>query len=284
MRKYMTFEEFFKTQALEKNNKRKSLKIILSLLCLSIILFSLYTIFKWGKDNSQIRQINQKIQKNIMVNNNDENKELVNPPQNKKSNYYYYAAIPFYEVDFSALKKQNEDTVAFIRLNNTNINSPVVQTTDNTFYLDHTFDKSKNNAGWLFMDYRNDVNKLSDNTIIYGHSRLDRTMFGSLRNTLTSYWQSNKDNYVIFLSTLKENMIFQIFAIYSIKSENYYITPNFANNEEKQKWIETMQKRNIAPIKTEVDVNDKFLTLSTCQNNRGGRIVIQAKLIKRQKR
>lgn len=280
----MTFEEFFKTQALEKNNKRKSLKIILSLLCLSIILFSLYTIFKWGKDNSQIRQINQKIQKNIMVNNNDENKELVNPPQNKKSNYYYYAAIPFYEVDFSALKKQNEDTVAFIRLNNTNINSPVVQTTDNTFYLDHTFDKSKNNAGWLFMDYRNDVNKLSDNTIIYGHSRLDRTMFGSLRNTLTSYWQSNKDNYVIFLSTLKENMIFQIFAIYSIKSENYYITPNFANNEEKQKWIETMQKRNIAPIKTEVDVNDKFLTLSTCQNNRGGRIVIQAKLIKRQKR
>ena len=109
-------------------------------------------------------------------------------------------------------------------------------------------------------------------------------MFGSLRNTLTSYWQSNKDNYVIFLSTLKENMLFQIFAIYSIKSENYYITPNFANNEEKQKWIETMQKRNIAPIKTEVDVNDKFLTLSTCQNNRGGRIVIQAKLIKRQKR
>ena len=69
MKKHMTFEEFFKTQSLstEKNNKPKLLRHFLALLCFSIILFSLYTIFKWFLDNSQIRQINEKIQKNIKI-------------------------------------------------------------------------------------------------------------------------------------------------------------------------------------------------------------------------
>ena len=53
---------------------------------------------------------------------------------------------------------------------------------------------------------------------------------------------------------------------------------------DKQKWIDVMESRNISIIDTEVDTRDKFLTLSTCKNNRGKRIVIQAKLIKKQKR
>ena len=69
-------------------------------------------------------------------------------------------------------------------MDETNINYPVVQTNDNEYYLGRAFDKSKNDAGWVFMDYRNDVNNLSDNTIIYGHGRLDKTVFGSLKNAL----------------------------------------------------------------------------------------------------
>ena len=79
-------------------------------------------------------------------------------------------------------------------------------------------------------------------------------------------------------------MIFQIFSIYTIKSETYYITPSFKDSIDKQKWIDVMKSRNISTIDTEVDTRDKFLTLSTCQNNQGGRIVVHAKLIKRQKR
>ena len=287
MKKYMTIEEFLKTQSmsLEKNNKRKLLKHILAILCLSIILFSVYTILDWHLDNTKIRQLNQKINKSININNNNNKTqgELINPPKNKESDYYYYAKFPFYQIDFSNLMSQNNEIIAFIHMDNTNINYPVVQTSNNDYYLNHTFDKKVNNAGWIFMDYRNDIMNLNDNTIIYGHARLDGTMFGTLRNTLTSYWQDNKDNYVIYLSTLKENMIFQIFSIYTIKKESYYITPNFSSDDEKNLWLKTMKKRNIGPINTEVDVNDKILTLSTCQNNKDGRIVIQAKLIKKQK-
>lgn len=166
----------------------------------------------------------------------------------------------------------------------TNINYPVVQTNDNEYYLGRAFDKSKNDAGWVFMDYRNDVNNLSDNTIIYGHGRLDKTVFGSLKNSLKKSWQENKDNYIIWLSTPTENMMLQIFSIYTVKSESYYITTDFKNENDKQTWLDTMGKRNTTTKTTDVTTSDKFLTLSPCLNNNGERVVVQAKLIKKQKR
>lgn len=286
MRKYMTIEEYLKTQSVnkEKNHKGKVIKNILALLCLSMIIFSLYTILHWYQDNSKIRQIKKEIDEEIHIKKKEEQGELINPPNNKNSDYYYYAKFPFYEVSFSILTSKNSDTIGFIRLRNTNINYPIVQTIDNNYYLNHSFDKKENNAGWIFMDYRNHIDNLEDNTIIYGHGRANGSMLGSLKNTLSTSWQKNRDNYVIFLSTPKENMIFQIFSIYTIKKEGYYITINFSNKDKKQIWLDTMKKRNISPMGADVDVNDKILTLSTCQNNQGGRIVVHAKLIKRQKR
>ena len=164
----------------------------------------------------------------------------------------------------------------------TNINYPVVQTNNNDYYLTRSFDKKKNYAGWVFMDYRNNIDNLSVNTVIYGHGREDKTVFGSLQNALNKKWQENKDNYIIWLSTEKENMMFQIFSIYTIKSELYYIETDFPTEESKKTWIDTMVSRNIGIKKTPVSYDDKILTLSTCENAYGGRIVVQAKLIKRQ--
>ena len=281
----MTIEEFSKKQLIskEKKYKNKILKYVLIIIFLSIIIYALYAIFKWQLDNYRTQKINKKIEENITIDKNNMYGEFVNPPSNKNSNYYYYVSTPFYKVSFSVLSYLNNDTVAFIRMRNTNVKYPVVQTNDNNYYLKHSFDKTENNAGWIFMDYRNNINDLDDNTIIYGHARVNGAMFSTLKNTLSYEWQNDKDNYVIFLSTPKENMIFQIFSIYTIKRESYYIMTNFNSSNEKQKWVDTMKKRNTAPIDTEVNINDKFLTLSTCQNYQDRRIVIQAKLIKKQK-
>lgn len=288
MKKYLTIEEYYKTQSIKKDRNKKTkgkiLTYIIMILCLSSIIFSLYTILNWFYDNSKTRQISTEIDKNIDTKSSSSKGKLVNPPTDKNSNYYYYAKTPFYEVSLAILLEKNNDTVGFIRMRNTKVNYPIVQTTDNNYYLKHSFDKTENKAGWIFMDYRNDINNLKDNTIIYAHARLDKTLFGSLKDTLSPSWQKNKDNYVIFLSTLKENMIFQIFSIYTIQKEGYYITTNFSNKTKKRQWLKTMKERNIAQIDTEVNENDKILTLSTCQNNQGGRIVIQAKLIKVQRK
>ena len=279
----MTMEEYVKTQSLPKNKKDKRFQKILKILCLSLIIFSLYTILKWQMDNTKIQQIGKEIDKNIQKKTNYEQGQLVNPPKDKNSDYYYYVNTPFYEVNLNSLVSRNKDTVAFIEVRNTNIHYPVVQTTDNSYYLKHDFHKKENRAGWVFMDYRNNIDNLGDNTVIYGHARLDGSIFGSLKNVLSSSWQKNRDNYVIFLSTKKENMIFQIFSIYTIAKESYYITPSFSDDKKKQAWLDTIKKRNIAPIYTDVNVKDKILTLSTCQNVQDGRVVVHAKLIKKQK-
>ena len=276
MKKYISVEDFLKNQTNNKHNY----KFLLKLLFLSLIILSLIVIFKWGYDNYKTNKINKEL--NLFQISNNKEGILVNEPSNKNSNYYYYVNFPFYEVNFANLLPKNNNIVGFIKLNNTIINYPVVQANDNNYYLNHSLDKKSNGAGWIFMDYRNSINKLDDNTIIYGHHRKDGTMFGSLKNVLTTNWQNDRDNYVIYFSTLNENMLFQIFSIYTIKQESYYLTTTFNNNSEKQKWIDTMKKRNIVSIDTEVNINDKFLTLSTCKNRRGDRIVVHAKLIKRQ--
>jgi len=131
------------------------------------------------------------------------------------------------------------------------------------------------------MDYRNTLNPMSDNVVIYGHGRKNNTVFGSLKKALDANWQSNKDNFIINLSTPLVNYVYQIFSIYTIQSENYYITTDFRTLEEKQIWLDTMVSRNTAAnITASVNVNDKILTLSTCYNDDGIRIVVQAKLIK----
>lgn len=251
----------------------------------SLLIYSLFSIYNWLKDNKNIKDLNEEISKKITPEEINIEGQLINPPEgNKESDYWYYVKLPFYSIDFKELKAKNSDTVAFIHMDQTNINYPVVQTTNNEYYLTRAFDKSKNSAGWVYMDYRNSSTELSDNTVIYGHGRLDKTVFGSLKNALTKEWQQKKDNYAIWLSTPKENMVFQIFSIYTIKSESYYIETSFKNENDKQKWINTMLERNTASIETPVQVSDKILTLSTCLNNNGDRIVVQAKLVKVQDR
>lgn len=87
---------------------------------------------------------------------------------------------------------------------------------NNSYYLNHSFDQSNNNAGWVFLDYHNHLNNLDNNTILYAHGRLDTTMFGSLKNLLKSSWYDNPDNYLIKLSTPTSNSLWQVFSVYHI--------------------------------------------------------------------
>ena len=109
-------------------------------------------------------------------------------------------------------------------------------------------------------------------------------MFGSLDKVLNESWYTNKENQIIKLSTENKNTLWQIFSIYTVPSESYYLTHTFANDESYQKFINTMLSRSIYDFKVNVDVDDKLLTLSTCLDFDGNRIVVQAKLIKEQNR
>ena len=186
-------------------------------------------------------------------------------------------------VNFDELLSLNNETKGWIQVNGTNINYPIVQTSDNDYYLTHAFDKSWNSAGWVFMDYRNDSETFDKNTILYGHSRLDKTMFGSLKNILKSGWLDDTSNYVIKLSTPYENTMWQVFSVYHLPTTSDYLKVDFSSDSEFSDFLKLIYNRTAHNFGTSVSTNDKILTLSTCYAN-SEKLVVHAKLIKRETR
>lgn len=247
---------------------------------IGISLFALCKIINWRFANKKIdEQLSNLYDETSMEEKQDDTAQAINPPNNQNSDYWYYMKMDMLNVDFNDLLKKNSETVGWIKLNGTNINYPIVQTNNNEYYLTHSFDKKNNEAGWIFMDYRNDIDNFDQNTIIYGHSRLDKTMFGSLKNITKSDWYKNKDNYIVKLSTPKKNTLWQVFSVYKIPTETYYLTSNFKNDEEYDKFLTTIKNRSIYKFNAEVNSKDKILTLSTCSDG-DKKVVMHARLIK----
>ena len=285
--KYYIVEEPKKESPKGKKNtrKRKNKKwpwVLLLIVLFAIIVVCLVKIVFWLKDNKTTSEVVNDITNNTNIEEkqDDENTELVNKEEDTTSDYWYYIKFPLIDVDLNKLKEKNSDTAGWINVNNTNINYPYVQGKDNNYYLDHSFDKKYNEAGWVFLDYRNDKNLSNKNNILYAHSRLDKTMFGSLSKTLKSNWYNNKDNHIIRLSTETENTMWQIFSVYKIPEETYYITTNFNSDNDYQKFLNTIKERSIHNFSTNLTTDDKILTLSTCYSDTE-RTVVHAKLIKR---
>ena len=278
----------------KKKRKKKKIKlrfrkwviVVFLIFFLSIFLVSASKVFNWFNDNNKVDNITEDILENVKVKEkkDNENTENINPPEDKWNDYWDYIKMNLLEIDFNQLLKRNSDTVGWIEVKGTNINYPIVQTTDNNYYLTHAFDKTENEAGWVFMDYRNDPVNFNQNTIIYAHSRLTGSMFGSLKNILDSSWYTNKNNHIIRLSTTTENTMWQVFSVYTIPKESYYITPSFNSNEAYLEFLNTIKSRSEVDFSGTVNTNDKILTLSTCKDNFGNRVVMHAKLIKKEAR
>lgn len=249
-------------------------------------------IFNWWTDNKKIEKLTSEINNSVSIEEKIPDPDLtenINPPEpedtsEEANDYWDYMQMNLLSVDFTELLNKNKDTVGWIKVNGTNINYPIVQTTDNSYYLTHAFDGSYNDAGWIYADYRNDMVNFDKNTVIYGHSRLDTTMFGSLKNILESDWYNNKDNHIIKLSTPTENTLWQVFSVYTIEAESYYITTEFYSDEQYQTFLDTLKNRSNVSFSATVNTNDKILTLSTCKDNFGNRVVMHAKLIKKETR
>ena len=248
----------------KKNKKYKKVifNIIVYMILFFVLIYSGIKIFKWYQDKTNNSKITEQIKSTVMVKEENEDKN-----ENKEE----------YAIDFNKLKEQNNETVAWIKVNNTKVEYPVVKATDNSFYLNHSFDKSKNSAGWIFADYENKFDNTDKNIVIYGHNMRDGSMFGSMKNILNSEWYDNEENINITLYTENEKSIYKVFSIYKIESEDYYIKTEFSNDNEFEKFIETLKKRSIKNFNIDISKEDSILTLSTCANNNKYRVVLHAK-------
>lgn len=185
-----------------------------------------------------------------------------------------------YEKVFSSLLDINKDTVGWLTVNNTKIDYPVVQSSDNDYYLKKDFYQNSNRRGWIFMDYRNNPETLDQNTIIYGHNLANQTMFGTLRYALNSYWYNKTANQVITFNTPYGNMKWQIFSIYKVPVTIDYLVTVFPDENSFNNFVTLIKGRSVHDFNVDLSYEDKILTLSTCANNSDERMVIHAKLIK----
>ena len=184
-----------------------------------------------------------------------------------------------YSINFLELSKTNEEVVGWIKVNNTNIEYPVVQAKDNDYYLHHSLDKSSNSAGWVFADFRNRLDGTDRNVIVYGHNRKDMSMFGSLQYALDSEWCDNEENRKIVFITKDAKYMYEIFSVYTIRDENYYITTDFVDENTKfSDFIDKIKSRSYYDFGIDVNDSDKILTLSTC-NVSNHKTVVHAKKI-----
>lgn len=243
--------------------KNKVIKITywtLFILLFLIFGYSVFMIANWVKDNNITRAETKSI-------NTGQNIKSTNITTSHDNN----------ALNFQNLKKENKDTVAYIDVSLTDIHYPVVQTIDNKYYLNHSFTKKKSGAGWIFLDCQNSSNFNDDNTVIYGHNRADKTMFGSLENLLKN--DLSQAYPLIYISLEQERLVYQIFSVYTIFEEEYYIQKSFSTIEEKSAWLDTISKRNTSSLSIDVNEKDKILTLSTCYGNNDSRLVVHAKKI-----
>ncbi len=184
----------------------------------------------------------------------------------------------------SSLKKINKEVQGYLIVRNTKISYPVVQHSDNNYYLKHDIYKRKTSIGSLFFDYRNNVKKFDDNTIIYGHSMLNGTMFGTLRKVQNSTFRKDEENLIVSLTTSKGTFKFKIFSVYKVDYTTDYLKVKFNSKKEKEKFIKLITKRSTFKSDTKVGVNDKILTLSTCTGGNNRRLVVHAVLMGEEKK
>ncbi|MBR2833121.1 MAG: class B sortase [Bacilli bacterium] len=236
-----------------------NIKRILSLMLIIIfsigILYSAYNLIIWKKSVDTNKKINEKINEAITINEEEKN----------------------YIIDFETLKKQNPDTIAYLKVNNTNINYVVVRGKDNSYYLNHNFNRENNVAGWVFADYKNKFDGTDKNIIIYAHNTQDGSMFGTLKNIMTKNWQNNEENKIITLITEQGEAMYQVFSVYKIEAEDYYIRTEFTDKDFEY-FVNKLKKRSVYDFKVE-DSYNQVLTLSTCSETGKERVVLHAGLI-----
>ena len=255
-----------------KNNKKKK-NIILNaviIVCVIAALISGYMIYTDMSEYQEGDNIYEDIANSYVTTtdeNNSDGTQNADPNQsadNGEQNGQGDAQDPAsrYIVDFEKLKKVNPDIVAWLINDGTVINYPVVQSDDNSYYLDHLPNGTKNKLGALFVDYRINGDFSSRNTLVYGHHMKSGAMFASLvKYRKQAYYDEHPTMYLL---TPEANYRIDIFSGYVTSINEDSFTFNFIDDNAFETFI--AQRKAKSDFKSDIDVTaqDKIITLCTC--------------------
>ena len=228
-----------------------------------------YVITKTEKPVEKEEDIVEEIQPQIWPTFSGEMTEVVPTPEPEQR----------LEVDFTKLEKVNPDIMGWIFSPGTVINYPIVQGTDNDYYLNHLFNNKSSKTGSIFMDCINAVDFSDNNTVIYGHHMKNGSMFASIdKYKKQSYY--NQHPYM-YICTPEQDYRLELFSGYITEYDSDTYIIRFASKDEFQQYLDNVIAKSTFKSSIEVTTEDTIVTLSTCAYDfDNARYVVHGKLVK----
>lgn len=163
----------------------------------------------------------------------------------------------------------NNDVVGVIKIDDTDINEPVLKGEDNNYYLTHTITKEYDKYGSIYMDYRTDLNN-SKKILIFGHNSSYYTKEKVPFKELENYYEENyyKNHKYITLILDKEIRTYEIFSIYVETSDFTYMNMKFENQETWYNHLLNLKNKSLYNTNIDITEDDEILILQTCSTNK----------------
>ncbi len=231
---------------MKKKKKSKVIWNILLVIALIVMAFSGYMLYKELQPELNSQQEQKKLEKIVKED------TLLNP-------------------DWDKLKEVNPDIIAWIYIEGTDINYPIVQTTDNSYYLNHSVYKEENPYGSIFLDYETPSNFSAYNSILYGHSiagNFKEMFFTPIKDFEDdSYFNEHTTLYIL---TPEQNYRGDIIAFTKTTEESYLYTHGDLSDTDKETYEQTLKTEAIQyRDDVAIDTDSQFVMLSTCDLDYG---------------
>lgn len=182
-------------------------------------------------------------------------------------------------VDFEELQEINSDIIGWLYVEAIDtINYPIVQTDDNAYYLTHTFKKTDNIAGSIFLDCDTKPNFTDTNSVIYGHNMRNGSMFGKLNRFYDE--ETYEDSKYFWVYTPDLYYKYEIFSCAEVGAISESYQRQFETKNDYRDYLQRMQENSIIKTDTELTAGDKIVTLSTCTASSDVRFIVQGKLVR----
>ncbi len=204
----------------------KKLLIVMFIITIIFASYRIYSIYRdYGYSNSSYSELERFIETPENTHNNNVREDAASEIE----------SIQFPTVDFEALSNINTDIVGWIYIDNTDINYPIVQGKDNSYYLKHFFDKNYSSYGCVFLDCYNSFEFSDYNSVIYGHYMKNGTMFSSLTKYKNQEYYDTHPQAI--LVTPNQNYIIDIFAGYVASTNDNACQIALETDNEFMEWI-----------------------------------------------
>lgn len=178
-------------------------------------------------------------------------------------------------IDLASLLEINSDCIGWIEIPGTDISYPMVHTTDDEYYLTHTFRREENKAGSIFLEAANQADFSDLHTIIHGHNMKNGSMFAGLKNyKKESYYKKHPH---IFIDLADGAHCYQIFSCRQVPSTDISYTIGYSANDTYASFLDTLKTSSLYDTGVDVSISDHVITLSTCTNSGKDRFVVHAK-------